>query len=176
MEFEDIPDFHAVVTIQLCELIDTGFCDDELTGWKWPKYSDEQDAELRNKIVEHYYFREIALAPPPVWKHEFIRKMKEIMPKYIPLYKLMDESPELFGGNSEYYKSRDMFSNFPQSELKGDEDYASSGTDREFQRIKQDDIINIAKRLEDYEDIDLRIIDDIEPLFSCLFTVNMNDF
>ena len=88
-------DFHSVFSIQLCELMDAGFCDSEFTGWEWPCYSEEQDRRLRKKISDHYFFREISLVPPGIWKHEFIRKMNEIMPKYIPLYRLMDETPEL---------------------------------------------------------------------------------
>lgn len=171
------PDYHAVVTIKLCELVNDEFCDDKLTGWEWPKYNDEQDMQLRKKLVDHYWFREIALVPPGIFKHEFIRKMNEIMPKYIPLYKLMTESPELYGGDSEWYKGRDIYSDFPQTQLSGDNgDYASSGNDREFQRIKQADIIDTAKRLSDYNDIDLMIVNDMSSLFSSLFTVNTNSY
>lgn len=171
------PDYHAVVAIQLCELINDNFCDDSFTGWEWPKYDDAQDARLRKKISDHYWFREISLVPPGIWKHEFIRKMNEIMPKYIPLYKLMDESPELYGGDSEWYKGRDIYSDFPQTQLSGDNgDYASSGNDREFQRIRQADFIDTAKRLQDYNDVDLLIVNDMSSLFSCLFTVNTNSY
>lgn len=171
------PDYHAVVSIQLGELIDAGFCDAYFSGWTWPKYDDEQDNRLRNKISAHYYYREIALTPPGRWRHEFIRKMNEIMPKYIPLYKLMHDSPELYGGSSEWYKGRDIYSDFPQTQLSGDNgDYASSGNDREFQRIRQADVIDTSKRLSDYNDIDLSIVNDMSSLFSCLFTVNTNSY
>lgn len=170
-------DYHSVVTIQLCELIDAGFCDDKLTGWEWPKYDDEQDSRLRKKLVDHYWFREIALVPPGIFKHEFIRKMNEIMPKYVPMYKLLAESPELFGGDSEWYKGRDIYSDFPQTQLSGENgDYASSGNDREFQRIRQADVIDTAKRLNDYNDIDLMIVNDMSSLFSSLFTVNTSSY
>lgn len=175
--YEPEPDYHAVVTIQLCELVEDGFCDEHLTGWEWPSYSAEQDTRLREKLVDHYWYREISLVPPGIWMHEFVRRMREIMPKYIPLYKLMAESPELYGGSSEWYKGRDIFSDFPQTQLSGDNgDYASSGNDREFQRIRQGDVIDTAKRLTDYNDVDLMIVNDMSPLFSCLFTVNTNSF
>lgn len=171
------PDFHAAVTIQLCELVDCGFVDETFTGWEWPKFDAEQDARLRRKLMDHYFYREIALTPPGVWKHEFIRKMNEIMPKYIPYYKLMDDSPELYGGESEWYKGRDIYSDFPQTQLSGDNgDYASSGNDREFQRIRQADVIDTAKRLEDYNDVDLTIVNDMGSMFSCLFTVNLDGY
>lgn len=173
----DLPDFHSVVTIQLCELIDAGFCDETLTGWEWPKYSDEQDSRLRKKIVDHYLYREISLVPPGLWKHEFIRKMNEIMPKYVPLYKLLNEQPELFGGSSDYYKARNVYSDFPQTQLSGSNgDYASSGNDMESQRIRQADVLDIAKRLDSYNDVDLMIIEDMQTMFSSLMTVSINAF
>nr|DAE45666.1 MAG TPA: Lower collar protein [Bacteriophage sp.] len=173
----DWPDFHSVVTIQLCELIDAGFCDETMTGWEWPKYSDEQDSRLRKKIVDHYLYREISLVPPGLWKHEFIRKMNEIMPKYVPLYKLLNEQPELFGGSSDYYKSRNVYSDFPQTQLSGSNgDYASSGNDMESQRIRQADVLDIAKRLDSYNDVDLMIIEDMQTMFSSLMTVSINAF
>lgn len=171
------PDFHSVMTIQLCELIDAGFCDASFTGWEWPKYDDTQDARLRLKLSDHYYYREIGIVPPGIWKHEFIRKMREIMPKYIPLYKLYAEYPELYGGESEWYKGRDIYSDFPQTQLSGDNgDYASSGNDREFQRIKQADVIETAKRLTGYDDIDLLVVKDMGSMFSCLMTANVNAY
>lgn len=173
----DWPDFHSVVTIQLCELIDAGFCDETLTGWDWPKYSDEQDSRLRKKIVDHYLYREISLVPPGLWKHEFIRKMNEIMPKYVPMYKLLNEQPELFGGSSDYYKSRNVYSDFPQTQLSGSNgDYASSGNDMESQRIRQADVLDIAKRLDSYNDVDLMIIEDMQTMFSSLMAVSINAF
>lgn len=170
-------DYHSVVSIQLVELIDAGFCDEYFTGWAWPIFDNEQDTRLRKKISNHYLYREISLTPPGIWKHEFIRKMNEIMPKYIPLYKLLSESPELYGGSSEWYKGRDIYSDFPQTQLSGDNgDYASSGNDREFQRIRQVDVIDTAKRLTDYNDVDLSIVNDMSSLFSCLLTVNTNSY
>lgn len=171
------PDWHSVVSIQLGELIQDGFCDDKLSGWEWPKYTDEQDAQLRSKLVNHYYYREIALIPPGLFKHEFIRKMNEIMPKYVKLYKLLDESPELFGGASDWYKGRDVFSDFPQTQLSGENsDYASSGTDKEYQKIHQNDFIDTVSKIKDYNDVDLMIINDMNSMFSCLMTVNVNAF
>lgn len=171
------PDFHANVTIQLCELVDAGFCDANFTGWEWPKYDEEQDARLRTKLSARYWFREIGIVPPGIWKHEFIRKMCEIMPKYIPLYKLIADSPELYGGNSEWYKGRDIYSDFPQTQLSGDNgDYASTGNDRESQRIRQDDYIDTAKKLADYDDVDLMIVKNMGSMFSALMTVDIDAY
>ncbi len=169
------PDYHAVISIQLCELIDDGFFNLHRSDWDFgPKYSAEQHNQLCNKITEHFYYREIALVPPGIWKREFLRKLNEIMPKYMILYKNADEGIEL-GTESEYYKSRNIFSDFPQTSLAGNnQDYASTGNDTEYERIRQVDPLELADRLERYNDVDLMIINEIESLFSCMFTTNIN--
>ena len=179
LEWEDEckrPDYHGIVSIQLCELIDEGWFDLSKPEWDFgPKYSDEQHRRLCEKITNHFYTREIAIVPPGLWKREFLRRLNEVMPKYIPLYRLLDEEPEAFGASSEYYKSRNIYSDFPQTQLNGNNgDYASSGNDMEFQRVHQLDILDLAERLNVYKDVDLMVIDEVEPLFSCLYTVNVN--
>ena len=173
----DFRDYHSVVTIQLCELADSGFFDLTREDWDFgPKYSEAQHAQLCSKITAHYWFREIALTPPGIWKHEFLRKLNEIMPKYMDWYKTLDDDI-LLGTENEYYKSRNVFSDFPQTSLQGEtQDYASTGNDVEYERIKQLDPLTLGDRLASYNDVDLAIINEIEPLFSCLMTVNINGF
>jgi hypothetical protein len=102
--------------------------------------------------------------------------MNEIMPKYMYWYKTLDDDI-LLGTEGEYYKSRNVFSDFPQNSLVGDsQDYASTGNDVEYERIKQMDPLELEDRIKNYNDVDLAIINEIEPLFSCLFTVNINGF
>ena len=100
--------------------------------------------------------------------------MNEIMPKYIPWYQLIADGMAV-GQTSEWYKSRNIFSDFPQTALQGqNQDYASSGNDTEFERIRTADPLDVAERIRNYDDVDASIIKEIEPLFSCMFTVNIN--
>jgi hypothetical protein len=170
-------EWHAVVTIQLGELAESGFFDLTREDWDFgPKFSAAQHAQLCQKITNHFWYREIALVPPGLWKREFLRKMNEIMPKYMYWYKTLDDDI-LLGTEGEYYKSRNVFSDFPQTSLVGDsQDYASTGNDVEYERIKQMDPLELEDRIKNYNDVDLAIINEIEPLFSCLFTVNINGF
>lgn len=176
-QYDNFRDYHAVASIKLCELADAGFFDLTRKDWDFnPKYSEEQHAILCEKITQHYWFREISLIPPGIWKREFLRKMNEIMPKYIPWYKVLDDEIQ-FGTESEYYKSRNIFSDFPQTSLAGDnQDYASTGNDVEYEKIKQVDPLELADKIERYQDVDAAIINEIETLFSCLLTVNVNGF
>ena len=67
-----------------------------------------------------------------------------------------------------------MFSDFPQTRLSGNEDYAANGTDHQYERIRDGTILELSERLKSYEDVDLQIVNELEPLFSCLFTLNIN--
>lgn len=256
----DFSDFHAVNTIQLCELAEIGFFDLTREDWDFgPKFSAEQHARLCRKITQHYWFREIAIIPPGIWKTEFLRFMNEIMPKYMPWYEMLN-NPEFevgvvseftvgnehetgsgtrdeneqqtgtsngtssgssnvteTGNNDEYFKGRNIFSDFPQTQLQGsNQDYASTGTDNEYERINENskntqtttqgstqgnsekerdtnerrshlndivrdyrkrtkaDPLTIIEQLKQWDDVEATIVKEIEPLFSCLLTVNIN--
>lgn len=167
-------DWFDAVSISLGELVECGFVDFSHESWSFPKYSDEQHDRLCRKIVNHYYDRSICVVPPGRWKREFLRTMDEIMPKYVVLYSKVEKNPDLMNATDEYYKSRNIVSDFPQTQLSGNQDYASMGTDHEYERVRDGTILDLAERLKTYDDVDLSIINDIETLFSCLMTVSIN--
>lgn len=171
-DYED--EFHSPLTISLGELAEGGWFDLSSPEWDFPKYSDEQHKRLCDKILNHYYDRDIGILPPLAWKRRFLGKLNEIMPKYIPMYRKLDTSPEMLNATDEYYKSRNVFSDFPQTQLSGNQDYATTGTDHQYERVHDGTIIDLAERLRQYDDVDLMIVNELEPLFSCLFTVNIN--
>lgn len=174
---ETRPDWHAVTTIQLGELIECGVVDFKDPSWHWDAYSEEQYERVCEKITNRYYMREIGVIPPGVWKREFLRKMNEIMPKYKPLYKALENGADIMQTGDQYGKSRDIFSDFPATMLGDNQDYASNGRDREYENVTQGDWIEKATQIaERYNDIDVMILKEIEPLFSCLLTVSMNGY
>lgn len=190
-------DFHSVETIQLGQLIHDGWFNwKEEEGWIWDYYDLEQKERLQTKIDNHYYWREIGIIPPLQWKMEFLRKLNEIMPKYKYLYKMLaEEDFDPFSkeqtrsktGDSfdEWYKSRDINSDFPQTLLKGNSDYASDGKDREYEKLHTlDKNVNsnvrgdILDKWEQffltYQDPDAMIIEELDPLFGHLVSLNLN--
>lgn len=174
---ETRPDWHAVATIQLGELIECGVVDFKNPSWHWDAYSEEQYERVCEKITNRYYMREIGVIPPGLWKREFLRKMNEIMPKYKPLYKALENGANIMQTGDQYGKSRDIFSEFPATMLGDNQDYASNGRDREYENVTQGDWIEKATQIaERYNDIDVMILKEIEPLFSCLLTVSMNGY
>lgn len=168
-------EYHDVTTVQLGELMEAGWFDlSDKETWHWPLYTEEQDDILRDKIVNHYWSREIGIVPAGLWKRQFLAKMNEIMPQYILMYAALSEDGNIPGHEGEWYKSRNIFSDFPQTQLGGNSDFASTGNDTEYERIKRADILSTLERLKSYRDVDRQILDDLNELFSCLGSVTVN--
>lgn len=171
-QYEPEPDWHAVDTIQLGELIEDGVIDLSAPDMAFDAYNAEQAARLISKIRGRYYWREISVLPIKRWKWEYVRLLNEIMPKYKPMYARLAEGLDPFADGSEWGKHRNIFSEFPQTLLSGNSDYASTGTDREYEIIREG---NIAEKAAAYaarwRDVDALILDELETLFSPLATV-----
>ena len=173
--WEEMHEFHDASSVQLGELVEAGWFDltDKVT-WHWPQYDDAQDARLRDKIVNRFWDRGIGVLPPGLWKRRFIELMNEIMPKYVLMYQILNEDGNIAGHEGEWYKSRNIFSDFPQTQLGGNSDYASTGNDTEYERIKRADVLDTLERLKDYRDVDVLVLNDLEQMFSCLISVLVN--
>lgn len=192
-DFDVIPDYepndmswhewHGVVTIPLGELIDSGWVkwfDDDGTindDWKWDYYDEVQYKRLCKKINERFFWDEIALLPPVRWKQQLIRKLNEVMPKYKPLYEMIAKGYDPLQSSNEYGKSRNIYSEFPETLLNGNSDYVSNGTDREYEIIKQGDLVEkMMEYAKNYNDVDVMVLNELESLFSALYTVSANGF
>lgn len=173
---DNVADFHSAITITLGELYDGGFYKPTDSSWKWTYYNLEQYKRVCAKFLNRYFMRDIAITPPGNWKREYLRLLNEIMPKYIPVYKALDAGADILSAEDEFAKSRDIYSEFPQTMLSGNQDYASTGTDRESERIKRGDWIETIERLNSYNDIDVMILNECEKLFSCLYSVSINGY
>lgn len=130
------------------------------------KYDEEQARRTWDKFVGRYQFREIGIIPPKRWMLRTIAKLNEVMPKYKMLYRVIGDGANVMTAGDEYHKSRDVYSTFPQTALGGaDQDYASTGTDREYETLREYGLLDVAERLMDYNDVDVLILDELEPLF-----------
>ena len=169
-------EYHAVYSIQLCELINDGWIDFSDSSWDFDCYDEEQRNRLWKKFERRFYWREIGIIPPGQWKWEVLRKLDEIMPKYKPAYDALKNGQNIFQHYGEYGKSRNIFSEFPQTQLGGNEDYASNGTDREHEEIYLGDWMDQLTKIKNYDDVDVMILKELETMFSCMFTVNINGY
>lgn len=173
--FEELHEYHDSDSVQLGELVEVGWFDlSDKTYWNWPMFSEEQDNRLREKIVNRFWNRGIGVLPPGLWRRQFLELMAEIMPKYILMYQVLDEDGNIAGHSGEWYKSRNIFSDYPQTQLSGNSDYASTGNDTEYERIRRADILETMDRLRDYRDVDQMILEELEQMFSCLVSVSIN--
>lgn len=180
-------DYHSVVTIQLCELAEGGFVRwYSLDGdgncvpdreWAWDYYDLAQYKRVCDKFNARYWWDEISMLPPIRWKQQVVRKFNEAMPKYKLLYKSLEDLPDFTASGSEYGKSRQIYSEFPETLLNGNSDYVSNGSDREFETIRQGDWLEKALEFSNsYKDVDVMLLDELEVMFSQLWTVNANGF
>lgn len=76
----------SIFTIQLGDLVQSGFDLQMDKPSSYPIFDEEYRAGLNAKIIDHYEFREIGLETPALFRKFLLRKMREIMPYYNQLY------------------------------------------------------------------------------------------
>lgn len=81
-----MPDSNTGVTITVAKLLEGGFCLFDRCD-PYPIWKEEHRAELEKKITEHYMFRQIGFETPARFKFELNKRMREIMPYYVELFK-----------------------------------------------------------------------------------------
>lgn len=174
-----IPDYHSVQTIELGELIEDEIFTWARIDWFDARYNDAQYERLCRAFEDRFWLREIGITPVGIWMRRLHYKLVyELMPKYRPLYAQLENGefdPLQNGGK--YGKRRDINSEFPETLLSGtDEAYASSGIDSEYEEIGRDGSLaeNAAIYAEQFRAVDVMILDELESLFSCLYSTNTN--
>lgn len=174
------PDWHAVYTVQLGELIQDGLFDwqSELLDWSEAAYNAEQYERICNYFIERFRFREISIVPFLEWAYALRRMLVfELMPKYKPLYETVSHNYNPLAEADEYYKRRTISSDYPETLLSSNADYISDGIDEEWERIK---LGNIAERMNEYKTafqaIDESLLDELEKLFISMYTTNTNAY
>lgn len=169
------PEYHDALTITLMELIDSGVLTREGKRWQgWDAYSDEQRARMWDKMRGRFDYREIGVLPVRRFLDRLFARMNEVMPKLKPLYEAVDQGASLLTERDEWHKSRDVFSSFPQTALGGsNEDYASSGTDREYETLRNYGLLDAQEKLDRYNDVDVMLLNAMEPVFSALHSTTV---
>ena len=178
---ETTPDYHAVTTITLGELLVPGGIDWTTPQWSWrdDAYDDTQYARCCEKIENRYYDRELGVMPPGRWRRHLLRLIAEIMPVLKPLYELANGNPGIFmADNDTWHKTRTVFSDFPVTQLASGQDYASNATDMEYETVTNGNYMDKVKAIRqgDYVDIDVLLLEHLDACFSPLWTVNINNY
>ena len=73
----------GVYTIEVKELLQLGF---HFKLDTYPIFNEDYRSYLNQKIINHFYFREIGAETPDRFNFYLERKMREIMPLYNQLY------------------------------------------------------------------------------------------
>lgn len=178
---ETVPDYHAVTTITLGELLVPGGIDWTSPQWSWrdDAYDDTQYSRCCAKIENRYYDRELGVMPPGRWRRHLLRLIAEIMPVLKPLYELADGNPGIFMSDADtWHKARTVFSDFPATQLVTGQDYASNATDMEYETVTNGNYMDKVKAIRqgDYVDIDVLLLEHINACFSPLWTVAINNY
>lgn len=175
-------EWHAVLSIQLGELVESGVFDwsSNVLDWSSAAYDAAQYERVCTYFIERFRYREISIIPALEWMQALHRKLAyELMPKYKHMYAIADKlnSENILNDEDEYYKRRSINSDFPETLLSENQDYISDGTDEEYERIKQGNPID---KLDDYANrffaIDEQLCDELEVLFTCMYTSYVNAY
>lgn len=172
--------WNAIYTVQLGELIEKGVFDwtREELDWSSAAYSTDQYTRVCDYFIERFRYREISIEPFLQWANMLKRKLVfELMPKYTPLYERVAEGINPLQDSDEYFKRRIIGSEYPETLLSANSDYASTGEDLEHEKLIEG---NIAESIDEfktlYKGVDEMLLDELEIMFVGLYTMNANVF
>lgn len=168
----------AVYTVTLGELIDKGVFDWSLDilDWSAAAYSTEQYERVCAYFIERFRFREISLEPFYEWATMLHRKLVyELMPKYRNLYRYLDKEFDPAQISDRYRKRRAIGSDYPETMLSSNSDYASSGQDEESEEIERGSLQDAYNAyVASYQTIDEHLLDELESMFIGLYTASID--
>lgn len=96
------------LTLELRDVIAGGV---NLWDFEYPSYyKDKQKTEFEQKVIDHFYFRQIGQETVGRFLHVFRAKVREIMPYYIDMYK----SVEIMHGLENPFDNVDVIETFEQ--------------------------------------------------------------
>lgn len=161
-------------TITYAELESAGFIDWDSDAWHVDWYDDATKTRLVSKIRARFSNRNIGILPPYQWRREVTRKLNEIAPKYNVMYKAL-ETASILDMSDTYSKGRNIYSDFPQTQLRGaSEDYASTGTDTESETVQRRPMWESLENIKSIQDVDAYVLDELEFAFSSLMVVQID--
>ena len=77
------------LTLELRDLVDNGDNSVDIWSFDYPSfYEGEAKKRFEQKVIDHYYFRQIGSETVGRFLHQFRTRIREIMPYYIKLYEL----------------------------------------------------------------------------------------
>lgn len=176
LEPDNARGWRSVMSMPLGEMIETGLIDFSKPEWDFDYFDREQRDRLYQKLTRRYYFRDIGVLPPARWRMRLIGSLNELMDKYKWAYQALKDGIDPLQASNRYRRYVNIDSDFPQTLLSKNQDYASYGTDFEEEETIQNDFLDFLLRLRRAKGVDEALLDELEPLFSSLITVNINGY
>lgn len=112
------------LTIELRDIVDNG--DNSVDIWNFDYdsfYEGEAKKAFEQKVIDHYYFRQIGSETVGRFLHQFRTRVRELAPYYKKLYELEDQLTEA----GDPFQSYDLTETYKQTS-KGSESGQSSGS------------------------------------------------
>lgn len=107
----NLPNDTTRVTVELRDIL-TGDHPVDLWAFDYPSYYEgEAKRAFEQKVIDHFYFRQIGAETVGRWLHMFRSRMREIMPYYMQMYK----SVEIMNGISDPFGNIDITETFEQT-------------------------------------------------------------
>lgn len=172
------PEWHALYTVCLGALIEDGVFDWSMPelDWKAAAFDDAQYERVCAYFIERFRYDEISILPVKEWMLSLRRRLVyELMPKYKWLYIRVADGVNPFQESDEYHKRRQISSEYPETLLSANADYASDGTDLEYETLKESRLAKmVVEYAEYYKDVDNLLLDELEGMFVSLYSANVN--
>lgn len=166
--------WRSPISLVLGELIEYGVVNFSEAKWDFDAFDEEQRNRLWRKFEARYRYRSIGVLPLARWRRRVVGQLNELMSKYRWAYQALAEGIDPMQSEGRFRKYRNIDSDFPQTLLSRNQDYASYGTDFEEEEDKTGDWLEFLAKLKRAKGVDEMILDEMEGLFSSLITVSVN--
>lgn len=173
----------------LKELMAEGFDPFDIDGWDalaWYQTDEEkteghtsaQKVRFETKFIRRYKNRVPGLYPLDEWQDELIRIVGEVLPKYNPVFDVLNNGMDPLTVSDRYGKNRKVYSTFPATQLNANvNDYAKDATDTEYESMEIGDFIEKVLALQSrYQDVDVMLLDECEGIFNTYVTMSEDWF
>ena len=155
----------AKYTISLAELVTSGLLDFENPIFDFESFDDDQRARIYAKITDRYWLAEISNMPVGAWAHVLVSELNKRAPKANMMYRIIKETDGLTKGGGEHKHNRLVFSDFPQNQLSGNQDYATNANDFEERIDRANSAEEIMRAFEGYFDPDEYLVYGVRSCF-----------
>lgn len=175
----DFVDYQPRISVTLGELIDGQMIDfsdpENIAYWGDVAFNAETYSRVCDLLIARFALREIGILPPGRWVQLLMYDIRgNLAPKYNRLYALLPDF-DLLTIEDKFGKRREIESQYPETLLSDNADYISAGQDTEYEDITHgDDLDRYLDYLRRWKELDIMFLDELEPYFSALLTLNIN--